>query len=143
MATALVERYTPDEPEEIQNEAAVRCAAWLGHTAAGSIGKVETAAQHRGRAEPCVRLGTGGKGPPRVQDAVTGRFLAQGGRDLIRSGDSMYVIHVSRMGRVKLLPAPAGTSRVTPTRILGRYARRPTGRPPPRRGISHTRAWSS
>ena len=42
VATALVERYAPDAPEAIQNEAAVRCAGWLGHTAAGSIAKVET-----------------------------------------------------------------------------------------------------
>ena len=35
---------------------------------------------------------------------MTGRFLAQAGRDLIRSGDSMHVIDVDMMGRVTLLP---------------------------------------
>ena len=42
------------------------------------------------------------EGPPHVREAVTGRFLAQAGRDLIRSGDSMHVIAV--MGGVKLIP---------------------------------------
>ena len=42
VVTALVEQYAPDAPEAIQNEAAVRCAGWLGHTAAGSIAKVDT-----------------------------------------------------------------------------------------------------
>ena len=44
------------------------------------------------------------QGPPHVVEAVTGRFLAQVGRDLIRSGDSMHVIDVSMMGRISLLP---------------------------------------
>ena len=35
VVTALVEQYAPDAPEAIQNEAAVRCAGWLGHTACG------------------------------------------------------------------------------------------------------------
>ena len=42
VATALVERYAPSAPAEIQNEAAIRVAGWLGHTAAGSITRVET-----------------------------------------------------------------------------------------------------
>lgn len=42
VVTALVERYAPDAPEEVLNEAAVRCAGWLAHTAAGSIARVET-----------------------------------------------------------------------------------------------------
>ena len=37
-------------------------------------------------------------------DAVTPGFLAQVGRDLVRSGDSMHVIDVDLMGRVTLLP---------------------------------------
>ncbi len=37
-------------------------------------------------------------------EAVTPVFLAQAGRDLVRSGDSMHVIDVDRAGRVSLLP---------------------------------------
>lgn len=40
-----------------------------------------------------------------VQDAVTPHFLAQVGRDLIRSGESLHVIDVDSMGKVLLLPA--------------------------------------
>ena len=40
-----------------------------------------------------------------VQEAVTPGFLAQVGRDLVRSGDSMHVIRVDGSGRVKLIPA--------------------------------------
>ena len=39
-----------------------------------------------------------------ARDAVTPVVLAQMGRDLIRSGDSMHVIDVDRDGRVTLLP---------------------------------------
>ena len=46
----------------------------------------------------------GVEGPPHVLEAVTPGFLAQVGRDLIRSGDSMHVIDVDRIGRVTLLP---------------------------------------
>ena len=42
VATALVERFAPDAPEAVQNEATSRVAGWLGHTAAGSIAKVDT-----------------------------------------------------------------------------------------------------
>ena len=41
---------------------------------------------------------------PWARDAVTPVVLAQVGRDLIRSGDSMHVIDVDRDGRVTLLP---------------------------------------
>ena len=37
VAVALVERYAPDAPEAIQNEAAVRCAGWLADTPAPSL----------------------------------------------------------------------------------------------------------
>lgn len=37
-------------------------------------------------------------------EAVSPAFLAQVGRDLVRSGDSLHVIEVDRMGRVWLLP---------------------------------------
>ena len=37
VAVALVERYAPDAPEAIQNEAAIRCAGWLADTPAPSL----------------------------------------------------------------------------------------------------------
>ena len=42
---------------------------------------------------------------PWVQEAVTPGVLAQVGRDLIRSGDSMHVVRVDPMGAVQLIPA--------------------------------------
>ena len=42
---------------------------------------------------------------PWVQDAVTPGFLAQVGRDLIRSGDSMHVIRMGAAGMPRLIPA--------------------------------------
>ena len=42
VATALVERYAPEAPEALQNEAAIRICGWLVHTAPGSIARVET-----------------------------------------------------------------------------------------------------
>ena len=42
VATALVEDAAPGAPEAIQNEAAIRVAGWLAHTAPGSIRKVDT-----------------------------------------------------------------------------------------------------
>ena len=44
-------------------------------------------------------------GEPWVQECVSPTFLAQVGRDLIRSGDSMHVIRVGIEGMVKLIPA--------------------------------------
>ena len=44
-------------------------------------------------------------GEPWVAEAVTPGVLAQVGRDLIRSGDSMHVIRVSGDGMVRLIPA--------------------------------------
>ena len=43
-------------------------------------------------------------GPGHVLDAVTPGFLAQVGRDLVRSGDSLHRIDVDDMGRVSLIP---------------------------------------
>ena len=40
-----------------------------------------------------------------VRDAVTAAVLAQIGRDLVRSGDSMHVIRLDGAGRVRLIPA--------------------------------------
>ena len=66
---------------------------------ASSTAAVEAASGALSRAFASARV----EGAPHVQQAVTGRFLAQVGRDLIRSGDSMHVIRVS-MGGVKLIP---------------------------------------
>ena len=44
-------------------------------------------------------------GEPWVAEAVTPGVLAQVGRDLIRSGDSMHVIRIGRDGMVRLIPA--------------------------------------
>ncbi len=44
-------------------------------------------------------------GEPWVQECVSPTFLAQVGRDLIRSGDPMHVIRVGIEGMVKLIPA--------------------------------------
>ena len=37
VVVGLVERYAPDAPEAIQNEAAIRCAGWLAESPAGAI----------------------------------------------------------------------------------------------------------
>ena len=37
VAVALVERFAPDAPEPVQNEAAIRCAGWLLETPAGAV----------------------------------------------------------------------------------------------------------
>ena len=65
-----------------------------------STAAVEAASGALSRAFASARV----KGPPHVRQAVTPVFLAQVGRDLIRSGDSMHVIDVDRMGRVSVLP---------------------------------------
>ena len=44
-------------------------------------------------------------GDPWAQETVSPGFLAQVGRDLVRSGDSMHVIRVSGDGAVNLIPA--------------------------------------
>ena len=48
---------------------------------------------------------SGVQGPSWAQDAVTALFLAQVGRDLVRSGQSMHVLEVDGAGRLSLLPA--------------------------------------
>ncbi len=67
---------------------------------AGSTAALEAASGALSRAFASARV----EGPPHVVEAVTPRFMAQAGRDLIRSGDSMHVIRVNRAGRVSLLP---------------------------------------
>ena len=37
VASALVERYAPDAPEAIQNEAAIRCSGWLNEQPAAAV----------------------------------------------------------------------------------------------------------
>ena len=67
---------------------------------ASSTAAVEAASGALSRAFAGARV----DGPPHVLEAVEPSFLAQVGRDLIRSGDSMHVIDVDRDGRVTLLP---------------------------------------
>ena len=67
---------------------------------ASSTAAVEAASGALSRAFASARV----EGPPHVMEAVTPVFLAQAGRDLVRSGDSMHVIDVDRGGRVSLLP---------------------------------------
>ena len=67
---------------------------------ASSTAAVEAASGALSRAFASARV----EGPPHVLEAVTPVFLAQAGRDLVRSGDSMHVIDVDRTGRVSLLP---------------------------------------
>ena len=67
---------------------------------ASSTAAVEAASGALSRAFASARV----EGAPHVQEAVTAAVLAQVGRDLIRSGQSMHVIDVDRMGHVSLLP---------------------------------------
>ena len=67
---------------------------------ASSTAAVEAAAGALSRAFAAARV----QGPPHALESVTAPFLAQVGRDLIRSGDSMHIIDVDRDGRVTLLP---------------------------------------
>ena len=67
---------------------------------ASSTAAVEAASGALSRAFAGARV----DGPPHVLEAVTPVVLAQMGRDLIRSGDSLHVIDVDRDGRVTLLP---------------------------------------
>ena len=68
---------------------------------ASSTAAVEAAAGALSRAFASAEV----SGPPHVLNAVTPGFLAQVGRDLVRSGDSMHVIDdVNDMGRLTLLP---------------------------------------
>ena len=67
---------------------------------ASSTAAVEAASGALSRAFASARV----EGAAHVQDAVTPAVLAQVGRDLIRSGQSMHIIDVGRMGEVSLLP---------------------------------------
>ena len=68
---------------------------------ASSTAAVEAASGALSRAFASARVEAS---EPWARDAVTPVVLAQVGRDLIRSGDSMHVIDVDRDGRVTLLP---------------------------------------
>lgn len=67
----------------------------------GSTAAVEAAAGALSRAFAAAEV----SGPAWVRGAVTGAFLGQVGRDLVRSGQSLHVVDVSPAGRVSLLPA--------------------------------------
>ena len=69
-------------------------------TDASSTAAVEAASGALSRAFASARV----EGPPHVQEAVTPVVLAQVGRDLVRSGQSMHIVEVGRTGRVSLLP---------------------------------------
>ena len=73
--------------------------AGRGAAVAGSTAAVEAASGALSRAFAAAQV----EGPQHVLEAVTPVVLAQVGRDLIRSGDSMHVIDVTG-GRVTLLP---------------------------------------
>ena len=68
---------------------------------AGSTAAVEAASGALSRAFASARV----EGPPHVREAVTPLFLAQVGRDLIRSGRSLHVVHVDLAGHVSLIPS--------------------------------------
>ena len=61
---------------------------------------VEAASGALSRAFACAMV----EGPEWARDAVTPRFLAQVGRDLVRVGESLHVIRLDRMGRAYLVP---------------------------------------
>ena len=67
---------------------------------ASSTAAVEAAAGALSRAFASATV----EGESWVQEAVTPNFLAQCGRDLIRSGDSMHVLRVGSSGAVQLIP---------------------------------------
>ena len=75
--------------------------------AAGSVAStastaaVEAAAGALSRALAAAEV----SGPEWIRGAVSGEFLGQVGRDLVRSGQSMHVLDVDPSGRVSLLPA--------------------------------------
>ena len=67
---------------------------------ASSTAAVEAASGALSRAFASAEV----SGPGWVKDAISPEFLAQVGRDLIRSGDSMHTIAMNDMNKVSLLP---------------------------------------
>lgn len=61
---------------------------------------VEAAAGALSRAFAAARV----EAPGWTREAVTPRFLAQVGRDLVRVGESLHVIRMDAMGRIRLIP---------------------------------------
>ena len=70
---------------------------------ASSTAAVEAASGALSRAFASAQV----EGAPWLQQAVSPRFLAQVGRDLIRAGDSLHVIDVAAGGAVTLIPCSA------------------------------------
>ena len=70
---------------------------------ASSTAAVEAASGALSRAFASAKV----EGESWVQESVSPRFLAQVGRDLIRSGDSLHVIEVDAGGAVSLIPCSA------------------------------------
>ena len=68
---------------------------------ASSTAAVEAASGALSRAFAAAEI----VGPAWVQEAVSPGVLAQIGRDLVRSGDSMHVIRMGAAGMVRLIPA--------------------------------------
>ena len=89
---------------------------------AGSTAAVEAASGALSRVLASARV----EGPPHVLEAVSAPFLAQVGRDLIRSGQSMHVIDVDRSGRVSLLPCSSwnlhGDAHPESWRVVANYS---------------------
>ena len=67
---------------------------------ASSTAAVEAASGALSRAFAAAEI----VGPAWVQEAVSPGVLAQIGRDLVRSGDSMHVIRMGAAGMVRLIP---------------------------------------
>ena len=69
------------------------------------LAAVEAASGALSRAFASARV----EGPDHARRAVSPRFLAQCGRDLVRHGQTMHVIDMDRGGRVYLLPVSSWT----------------------------------
>ena len=67
---------------------------------AGSSAAVEAASGALSRAFASAEV----QGPGWAQDAISPTFLAQAGRDLVRSGESMHRVQNARAGGVQLIP---------------------------------------
>ncbi len=76
-------------------------------TAAGTAANTTSTAAVEAAAGALSRAFAGAEviGPGWVRDAVTPSVLGQIGRDLVRNGDSMHVLRMDRMGRVRLIAA--------------------------------------
>ena len=104
-----------------------------------STAAIEAAAGALSRAFASARV----EGAPHVVKAVTGRFLGQVGRDLIRSGESMTWWTYPTPGRIELLTAASwhweGNAHPRSQTVRVTFY----GLPPPLPGISRTKALCS